>query len=373
MLVSISVPYIRVSTAEIVTEGCEFSFYCKPYLLKLTFPHEFDEDEERNKAVYDPNEANGTLSVKLPKRVVGQHFPDLDLTTKLLSVTRARDSYKATMRGSSRSSALNGIEVLESETFDAHGSDLDESEEPAMIDSDDEESEALRIIGANNCFPYGFSSSYSNVLRNLREELSEMMEIRDPDTTTPLQRRVNRILVENALFDPERYLGDYFNGEHDPIFIEAMKYKPVWASQWDVYKDMEKLAKKQQSLAAAAIAKEDTVINAVPTVISTTDTTDTTDTHTADDVSRKTGPGPSFDRPTALEESFLRNGGFSPEEQETLASALRHREILIDRGSRRERSVLLTLIDILFAYCYDCRVWCMTSKIFLFHILLRYN
>ena len=50
VLIHIIVPYVRIGGAEIVTVGQEFSFYCKPYLLKLSFPHRFVEDEEENKA-----------------------------------------------------------------------------------------------------------------------------------------------------------------------------------------------------------------------------------------------------------------------------------------------------------------------------------
>lgn len=53
VLVDIVVPFVRVSDMEFVIDGCEFSFYCKPFLLKLTFPHELVEDD-RTKAVYDP-------------------------------------------------------------------------------------------------------------------------------------------------------------------------------------------------------------------------------------------------------------------------------------------------------------------------------
>ena len=37
---------------EFVIDSCDFSFYCNPYLLKLTFPYACI-DDERAKAVYD--------------------------------------------------------------------------------------------------------------------------------------------------------------------------------------------------------------------------------------------------------------------------------------------------------------------------------
>jgi hypothetical protein len=61
--VTIKVPHIKVSAAEIHADGKDFSFYCKPYLLHLTLPYDVigDEDDERQKATYDPDLDNGTL------------------------------------------------------------------------------------------------------------------------------------------------------------------------------------------------------------------------------------------------------------------------------------------------------------------------
>lgn len=90
--IRINVPHIKVSEAEMITEGCDFSFYCKPYLLKLTFPGEFDNtDEEKCRSTYDPYENNGTITSYLPKLIRGQHFPDLDLTTTLLQKRIQKD------------------------------------------------------------------------------------------------------------------------------------------------------------------------------------------------------------------------------------------------------------------------------------------
>jgi protein SHQ1 len=52
LYVEVNVPYVRVSEMDFRILGCEFSFYCKPYLLKLTFPHPLV-DDDRAKAVYD--------------------------------------------------------------------------------------------------------------------------------------------------------------------------------------------------------------------------------------------------------------------------------------------------------------------------------
>jgi protein SHQ1 len=112
LFVHVHVPFVRVSEMEFYVDGVDFTFFCKPFLLKLHFPHEVV-DDELAKAVYDPNKAcyttcsqwqfilqrfltvsfgclqeNGTIVVHLPKKEPGQDFPDLDMLTKLLQPQR---------------------------------------------------------------------------------------------------------------------------------------------------------------------------------------------------------------------------------------------------------------------------------------------
>ncbi|GLD93788.1 hypothetical protein PINS_up002393 [Pythium insidiosum] len=54
LFVHVHVPFVRVSDMEFHVDGAHFTFFCKPYLLKLQFPHAVV-DDERAKAVYDPN------------------------------------------------------------------------------------------------------------------------------------------------------------------------------------------------------------------------------------------------------------------------------------------------------------------------------
>lgn len=53
-------PVSKVSMGLFVQDGCRLSFYCKPYLLKLQFPHELcdAEDEAHCRAVYDANKVS---------------------------------------------------------------------------------------------------------------------------------------------------------------------------------------------------------------------------------------------------------------------------------------------------------------------------
>lgn len=52
VVVEVHVPHVRVSGMDFEVDGREFSFWCKPYLLKLTFPGELLDSEEAH-ATYD--------------------------------------------------------------------------------------------------------------------------------------------------------------------------------------------------------------------------------------------------------------------------------------------------------------------------------
>jgi len=185
--VHINVPYVRVSSAEMVCDGRDFSFFCKPYLLKLKFPHELDgTDEETCRATYDADVNNGTLIAHLPKVEIGLHFPDLDLTTTLLQMRVSTGASKAmgAMAGASAPSKASigppSIQVLSSSDV---GGDDNEGEE----DEDKEEGEnELDLENLNLEFEtdvdplyisdkvyYGFNRKYCNVFYRFREEFIE--------------------------------------------------------------------------------------------------------------------------------------------------------------------------------------------------------
>ena len=127
VMVEIRVPFVRVSNMEFHVDGKDFHFYCKPYLLKLTLPHEVV-DDERAGAEYDVNKENGTVTCRVPKLEQGLHFENLDLITTLLA-----PSLKTAPGSSSAAAAATSsgpmIEVLSSSTAEAGA---DESSEQAL-------------------------------------------------------------------------------------------------------------------------------------------------------------------------------------------------------------------------------------------------
>jgi protein SHQ1 len=157
LFVVIKVPFLRIKDTEIHTDGVDFTFYCKPYLLKLCFPHELEDcDDERCRAVYDPNTDNGVITAHLAKKDKGCHFPDLDLTTRLLALRSSNDKKLY----SKDSDLLPSIEVLNT-ACDIDGTMDDESAQAGV-------NSILGELRLSRVPKYGFNLQYSDVLGQLK-------------------------------------------------------------------------------------------------------------------------------------------------------------------------------------------------------------
>lgn len=53
---------------------------------------------------------------------------------------------------------------------------------------------------------YGFNSQYSGMFTNLQADISEIIDLADPEISTESSRRQARILDEDASFDEEYYM-----------------------------------------------------------------------------------------------------------------------------------------------------------------------
>ena len=336
VIITVKMPYIRMSALEIIAEDCNFSLYCKPYLLKLTFACQFKEEDEECKATYDPFSDNGTLIAYLPKLNHGEHFPDLDLTTSLLQLNKKKSTVAA---GAEK---VNSIEVLSSEDF-------------AMEENDEEDAASSLpspfLASGLTAVTYGFNNMYSRVFTDLRDEMLDMTEIKHPDQIRPHYRSVLRVSAENQQFDPARYLGDQLDGEMDPIYAEAMPFRPFYSEQWETWKSAKKLPVPEVlSPHTPAAASE---LNGTGEPEPESPTTEGQETAPPGEVSTLSNPSRSQD---PRDVAFDTVGGFSDAEKDTLATKLPNKEYLIAAGSREQECALLGLVDILFAFCYDHRI-----------------
>lgn len=310
--ITIHVPHIRVSSSELHVEGKDFTFYCKPYFLKLTLPHEIYDDDDTCKAVYDPDDDKGVIRVCIPKREPGLRFPDLDLHTQLLQLRRDKDQ---------AAHAFPSIEVLGEESSQGgeqeDQQELERSSAPA----------SCPFFSATRQNFYGFNSKYTQVLQNLREETAEMTSLPDPESMTLASRQALRLQSETADFDVTRYLGDLMGGEEDYLYQAGMGDGQTW--QWEKHWALWKAAKEGGG----------------------------------GEEGKQEGDG------DMREEVFRRSGGFSQEETDTMRG-LPNKQYLIAKGSSEERLLLLGLADILFAYCYDHRL--TQGEPTVFHVVVEF-
>ncbi|NWR08892.1 SHQ1 protein, partial [Paradoxornis webbianus] len=271
LTVKIRVPYARASEFDIYFEGEDFKFYAKPYFLRqLTLPGRIVEDG-REKASYNTDE--GTFTIQLPKEVPGQYFEGLDMLTSLLAPKKSRSAKP----------------LVEEMAASAELSDEDEEEfdwEMEQIPYE-ESTPALQ-------HPYGFGNLRSGVFQRLQDELSDVIDIKDPDQTPAQERRRKRLAAEAAKFEPDHYLADFFE---DEAIKHLLKYKPWWI---DAHKKMTALQGESQQ---------------------------------------------EHDSPPFVV--------FSEEEREQMRK-FPNKSYLLDKRSRHH--IYLGLIDILLAYCYEIRV-----------------
>ena len=288
IILVVHLPYIRITNLEFsIDENTLLSLYCQPYLLKLQLPGKIRNDEEEQvinnsnnnqeytHAAYDPNKDNGTLTLTLTKYTPGEYFENLDMITRLLipnsslkenfpsqpsqDIIQQQQNQQHKNTSSSSSSS-----ILQPSTERLDGSDasftsssttkstttatplievLDSQNFPTTTTTEEEENKVLASLSIpsvytdssllnitkTNKISYGFHRLYKLVFMDLKEEItSTILQIPDPDNIPNSLRPLLRIAAENNNWDPERYIGDYLDGNDDPIYQEAIQCTPFW-------------------------------------------------------------------------------------------------------------------------------------------------
>jgi protein SHQ1 len=200
--ISLRTPYIKAQSVEIDVQGCDFKFHAYPYFLRLSLPHEVVEDD-RSKCSYNVDE--GKVLIQLSKEITGQHFPDLDLLTKLMA---SRNDH---LPSPPSSIALNDTRPLIEEVNAAkEGSDEKTDVENQPPEHPEEYNwdipQSLPDETLLSEAKYGFNDMYSKYAAHIHYMANEILDIADLDHSTPLSRRQERIQRENEWFDSEHYM-----------------------------------------------------------------------------------------------------------------------------------------------------------------------
>ena len=212
LFITIHAPFSRVSDADIYMASSDFRFHSNPYYLRLNLPGEIVENDDA-KAHFDAD--TNEFKITCPKVVKGEHFQGLDMLTSLLQPKGKRE-------------IDTGIEVLdETDGDEDHGEEADfdwfveQKLEPEL-------SEETLTCSSGTVSCYGFGLKHSSVFSKLTEELHHVVDVKNPDTTSLAECRTQRLEQEKKEFNPEHYLGDFFQTDSiDPL----ISFKPVDTSK----------------------------------------------------------------------------------------------------------------------------------------------
>ncbi|XP_006506731.1 protein SHQ1 homolog isoform X1 [Mus musculus] len=230
LTVAIRVPHARASEFDVYFEGVDFKFYAKPYFLRLTLPGRIVENGSEQ-GTYDADK--GIFTIRLPKETPGQHFEGLNMLTALLAPRKSR-------------SAKPLVEEIGASGVAEEGADDEDEEFDWEIEQTPYE-EVSESTLQSQCH-YGFGNLRAGVVQRLQDELSEVIDIKDPDFTPVTERRQKRLAAELAKFDPDHYLADFFE---DEAVEQILKYSPWWN---DAHAEMvASLGKNQEQGDSAAL------------------------------------------------------------------------------------------------------------------------
>uniref|UniRef100_A0A8C9A7V2 Protein SHQ1 homolog n=1 Tax=Prolemur simus TaxID=1328070 RepID=A0A8C9A7V2_PROSS len=224
LTVAIRVPYARVSEFDVYFEGTDFKFYAKPYFLRLTLPGRIVENGSEQGS-YDADK--GIFTIRLPKETPGQHFEGLNMLTALLAPRKSR-------------TAKPLVEEIGTPEISEEVVDDDDDDERFDWEIEQTPYEEVSESALNPQCHYGFGNLRSGVVQRLQDELSDVIDIKDPDFTPAAERRQKRLAAELAKFDPDHYLADFFE---DKAVEQILRYNPWWT---DTYSKMMALLEKSQ-------------------------------------------------------------------------------------------------------------------------------
>ncbi|XP_030893037.1 protein SHQ1 homolog [Leptonychotes weddellii] len=178
----------------------------------------------------------GIFTIRLPKETPGQHFEGLNMLTALLAPRKSRTAKALVEEIGASEVSEGGLEDEDGEfDWEIEQSPYEEASEGAL----------------NPQYHYGFGNLRSGVFQRLQDELSDVIDIKDPDFTPAAERRQKRLAAELAKFDPDHYLADFFE---DEAVEQVLKYNPWWI---DIYSEMmASLGKSQEQENHAALVLE---------------------------------------------------------------------------------------------------------------------
>lgn len=180
---------------------------------RLTLPGNVVEDDDSS-AKYDIG--SGMLSIALSKVNPGEHFPDLDMTNRLLARTGEIVGDKDLVKGPPRIQVMDDCPSDQGESDPWSEGAFDEA---LLFDFQIPQSmpmEAKRISGSK----YGFNNQYSGHFLHIQNP--DILTVVDTEKKSTIERWEFMRRQEDQKFDKEWYLADLC--EPPDELIEILKY-----------------------------------------------------------------------------------------------------------------------------------------------------
>ncbi|BFZ61876.1 hypothetical protein YB2330_002954 [Saitoella coloradoensis] len=230
VFIEIKAPYIKAQNIEMHVADETFIFSLKPYYLRLRFPANLVEDD-RAHASYDVSA--GVISIKLPKENKGEHFPDLDLISRLLA--RSGEAGPTTAPEARVQPPL--IQVMDDGSSENAGDMVvDAQNDLALASEFDWElpQEVAPDVSELLHAKYGFNLMYQGHFTYAQETANDINEIMEPEKSTAESRKNERLMKEEVKFDEAYYQTDFVHTEE---IDECIKWKsPAWTALRELQK-----------------------------------------------------------------------------------------------------------------------------------------
>ncbi|CAJ0602765.1 unnamed protein product [Cylicocyclus nassatus] len=201
LVFTIKAPYAKIADTEIEYVDDIFMFSSPPYYLRVHLPREVVDDNSGT-ARYDSTA--GEFIVNVPKKNVGENFPNLDMITELLNPQKK----------------ISAQQLVEEVADDAEEENLDDI---YLIEQNITDVSAGCTENTETNCGYGFAWKRNGVLGQLSQEIGALVELTNPEHT-PISERSGLCRQKDLeAFDPERYLIDFM--EPDDGLKAAMDSK----------------------------------------------------------------------------------------------------------------------------------------------------
>ena len=356
LIVQVKLPYIRAKDIDyLVDEENTLRIHCLPYFLRLLIPGQvlFGDGSERASYDYD----KGLFVLTLQKLRPGL-FQGLDMLTTLIAKPPSAHAPPPLSLVAPLGPSLSAPSDRDVDYDWEIEQDLPSSLHPSALQPSDDGGPAA-LTGS---VLYGFNLAYSRFFEALQFQLSEIVDIPDPDRIPVHLRHTLRQAREAHDFSPDHYMADFMD---DSAILDLIGQPPLW---WQtlynrVFHPTSTPTTTSHHVSSSSSSSPQSIFSSSNESNQNTlaDDGEEADDSTAPSESAFLDPSSLFGAAqsvVAQEErrSVERDAAWfewSEEERVLLVSQLHNREYLLQPAE--EKSAILSLVDLVFAYAYDHR------------------